>query len=159
MLAVLRDPAPFNNKRIGYPSTFNTPVSAYMAGFERVVGKPVRLHVRQPDANVPQLLTEMVEWFKGCASNPCLQAKFCFSAWCMVLETTPFLPPSCLGLSAAMSSTAAMLMLKHTYRRCTACRYPYYGGEEVVDAQSLVEQRFTDWEAWLVKENWKARFA
>ena len=66
VVAVLRDPAPHNGKRIGFPSTFDQPISAYIQGFERVVGKPVRLHVRQPNADDAQPLVEIAAWLKGC---------------------------------------------------------------------------------------------
>ena len=41
------------------------------------------------------------------------------------------------------------------------CRWGFWGEpeENIVDAQSLVQQRLTDWEGWMVKDGWKARFS
>ena len=65
------------------------------------------------------------------------------------------------GGSAQLQSRPA-LSSSSAHRVCVmmflACRYPYYGGEAVVDAQSLVPQRLTDWEAFMIKNDWKTRF-
>ena len=64
-MAILQNPEVVNGKRIGFTSTWDKTLREYMEGFERVVGKPVRLHVRQPDDSIPKPLVEVIEWLKG----------------------------------------------------------------------------------------------
>ena len=74
MAAILHKPEPLNGKRIGFTTTFNQPISKYREGLQRVIGKPVRLQVRQGD-DVPAPLVEMMEWYQEYVKCPSTAAQ------------------------------------------------------------------------------------